>query len=251
MAMHFPATLVKFPVGYTERRATFYLATEEYLAGRVGHGDYKTADGQAALLFTWLLSPTVVIGRNQVAENELDLKFCHEKGIDVVRRKSGGGAIYADRNNIMTSLVTEGGAVEPLFKEYSVTMADALKSMGAPAVVSGRNDVIVDPPPFTQGLARGKVCGNAFYHLASSNVIHGTVLYDTDFDMMMGALRPPVEKLERHGVESVRQRVALLKDYLAFGVNELKERIEETLTHNSFTLSTDDINEIEKIEKQY
>lgn len=234
---HFPALLVKFPDGCEGRRATFFLAAEEYIAGWGSGGCY---------LFTWQLSPTVVMGRNQVAENEVDIAFCHEHNIDVVRRHSGGGAIYADRGNIMISLITEAGPVEPLFKEYSIRIADMLTAFGATAEATGRNDVVVEGSNGSNG---GKVCGNAFYHMTHSNIVHGTMLFDTDFDMMMGALRPPIEKLKRHGVESVRQRVALLKDYLPFGVTELRGKIEENLTAGIIPLTDKDIKEIEKIEQ--
>ena len=244
---HFPATLVVFPEGCNARRAAFYLAAEEYLAEII----QKCNTG--CYLFTWILAPTVVFGRNQVLTNEINLEFCRNHNIDVVRRKSGGGAIYADGGNIMISLITEGGPVEPLFQEYSQKIAEMLTCFGAPASATGRNDIIVGPqrPKNIGSKSTGKVCGNAFYHLANSNIVHGTMLYDTDFEMMTGALIPPTEKLKRHGVESVRQRVALLKDYLDFGLEGLKNRIESYLTNNIFELTEKYILEIERIEQWY
>ena len=110
MEQHFPACFVELP-SYTEhRRAPFYLAAEEYIAQTLPVDNY---------LFSWQLGPTVVMGRNQVAHQEVDLDFCRREGIDVVRRKSGGGAIFADSRNIMWSLITGEGAVEPLFVEYA------------------------------------------------------------------------------------------------------------------------------------
>lgn len=246
-ANHFPATLAVFPEGCNARRAAFYLAAEEYLAETI----QKCNTG--CFLFTWILSPTVVYGRNQVLQNEINLEFCRDHNIDVIRRKSGGGTIYADGGNIMISLITEGGPVEPLFQEYSQKIAEMLTSFGAPATATGRNDIIVEPqsPDIMGSKSAGKVCGNAFYHLANSNIVHGTMLYDTDFEMMMGALIPPTEKLKRHGVESVRQRVALLKDYLTFGVEELKNKIEGYLTSNVLELNETDVLEIERIEQWY
>lgn len=244
---HFPATLVAFPEGCNVRRAAFYLAAEEYLAGLSRKYDKRS------LLFTWIIAPTVVYGRNQTAENEINLSFCEKHHIDVIRRKSGGGAIYADRGNIMISLITEGGPVETLFSEYSNKIAEMLISFGAPAIATGRNDIMVQPEDsgVTTIQNSGKVCGNAFYHLSNSNIVHGTMLYDTDFEMMTGALIPPTEKLKRHGVESVRQRVALLKNYFTFDIEKLRRKIEDYLTDNVYVLTETDVLEIESIEQWY
>ena len=114
---HFPACYVAFPEGYEFRRAAFYLAAEEYVARTLPEGNY---------LFTWRLRPTVVMGRNQVAHQEIDLDFCRQHGIDIIRRKSGGGAIFADERNIMVSLITGAGPVESLFAEYSRCVSDCL-----------------------------------------------------------------------------------------------------------------------------
>ena len=106
----FPACYVELPTSCEGKRAAFYLAAEEYIASALPEDNY---------LFSWQLGPTVVMGRNQIAAAEIDLDFCMAEGIDVIRRKSGGGTIYADRGNIMLSLVTGRGAVEPLFKQYA------------------------------------------------------------------------------------------------------------------------------------
>ena len=230
---HFPACYVAFPEGYEFRRAAFYLAAEEYVARTLPEGNY---------LFTWRLRPTVVMGRNQVAHQEIDLDFCRQHGIDIIRRKSGGGAIFADERNIMVSLITGAGPVESLFAEYSRCVSDCLCALGAPTSVSGRNDIVLEG---RDGLAGGKVCGNAFYHLSDRNIVHGTMLFDTNPELMDGALHPDVSKLKSAGVKSVRSRVALLKDYLPFGVERLQEALRERLTHITVELSEADVRAIE------
>ena len=82
-------------------------------------------------LFTWQIKPTVVIGRNQNAYAELDVDFCKQEGIDIIRRKSGGGSIFANEGNVMTSLVTGKGAVEQLFREYADNVSASLRALGA------------------------------------------------------------------------------------------------------------------------
>jgi len=234
MTKHFPACYVLFPKEARRRRAPFYLAAEEYIAQTFAEGDY---------LFSWQLAPTVVMGRNQVAHQEIDLDFCRREGIDIVRRKSGGGAIFADRGNVMWSLITGEASVETLFAEYASEVARALCKLGAPAEVSGRNDITLR--------GGGKVCGNAFYHLPHRNIVHGTMLYDTNSRLMQGALHPDKAKFEAKGVKSVRSRIALLKDYIPSGVDALREKLRPLLTDQEVLLSEKDIFQIEQLEQSY
>lgn len=231
----FPACFVELPSSTEGRRVAFYLAAEEYIAYALPEDVY---------LFTWQLSPTVVFGRNQVLHRELDVDFCRREGIDMIRRKSGGGCIYADRGNIMISLVTGGGPVEPLFREYARCVADGLQQLGAPVEVSGRNDIVLK--------GGGKVCGNAFYHQVRRNIVHGTMLYDTDHRRMMGALTPDRSKLKSAGVASVKSRVAVLKDVLGgMGVDELRRRLRVMLCNRSVVLTDADVAKIEAMEQEY
>lgn len=231
----FPATFVALPQGYEEERAPFYLATEEYLAMHFPEGNY---------LFTWQLSPTVVMGRHQDAQLEIDQNFCRAEGIDIIRRKSGGGSVYADKGNIMTSLITGEGSVEQLFKEYAQGMASCLNALGANVEVSGRNDIVL--------AGGGKICGNAFYHLANRNIVHGTMLYDTNTRLMSGALTPERAKLLSKGVKSVQSRVSLLKDTLSgIGIEELRRHIRTYLTNDTIVLDENDIRAIREIEATY
>lgn len=232
---HFPATYINFPSGYDSRRAAFYLAAEEYIASTMPEGNY---------VMTWQIASTVVMGRNQDAKTEIDLPFCRKEGIDVIRRKSGGGSIYADMGNIMTSLITGSGAVEPIFAEYSEVMAECLRALSANVEVSGRNDIRM-----SEG---GKICGNAFYHLSNRNIVHGTMLYDTDARLMCGALTPERAKLQSKGVKSVESRISLLKDAIPkTDMKKLQEHIRKHLTNSSVMLSEEDIRHILEIEAGY
>ncbi len=231
----FPATHIQFPPGCEGRRAAFYLAAEEYIAAALPEGSY---------VMTWQIAPTVVMGRNQDAGAEIDLAFCRAEGIDVIRRKSGGGSVYADLGNIMTSLITGCGAVESIFAEYSTTMAECLAALGAKVEVSGRNDIRL-----ADG---GKICGNAFYHLPNRNIVHGTMLYDTDPRRMRGALTPERAKLQSKGVKSVESRISLLKDAIPqVTIQELRNHICRQLTNGNILLSPDDIDRIQEIETGY
>ena len=178
------------------RSLAFYLAMEEYVAGEV----------EDEAFFVWRVEPTVIFGRNQVLENEVNLEYCREHGVDIVRRKSGGGCVYSDLGNIMISYVSRRGDVSEVFDRYMTALTEALRALGVPAGKSGRNDILVDGR---------KVSGNAFHQLPDRSIVHGTLLYSTDLEALTEAIRPPVEKLQRHGVESVRQRVMNLSEYVA------------------------------------
>ena len=219
-----------------ERSLAFYLAMEEYVA--------KISEGES--FFVWRVSPTVIIGRNQDLEAEVNLEYCRSHDVKVVRRKSGGGCVYSDMGNIMISYVSERGEVSEVFERYLSALTTCLRSLGLDAEKSGRNDVLV------QGR---KVSGNAFHQLPDRSIVHGTLLYDTDFDALETAIRPPVEKLVRHGVASVRQRVENLKTYLdqarVSSAEDLVEYLVRYFTDGEIVLTEADVRSIENLESHY
>ena len=217
-----------------QQRLVFFLAMEEWLAK---HEDEA--------FFIWQSAPTVICGRNQIAEAEINLKWCREHGIEWYRRKSGGGCVYSDSGNLMLSYITATENAAEAFTRYLDKLVDVLNSLGVPAERSGRNDILVDGR---------KVSGNSFYSVAGTgkSIVHGTLLYDTDFDNMTNSITPSETKLSGHAVESVRQRVTLLKDYLHdMTVPELKTYIVDSFCDSSRTLSEDDVQEIKSIEQGY
>ena len=215
------------------RRLSFYLAMEEYVARRIDEQD---------LFFMWQVEPSVIFGRNQLIENEVNLKFCRERGIKTYRRKSGGGCVYADMNNVMFSYITKDEAVGFTFNRYINMVMLVLQNLGVDAKASGRNDVMIGDR---------KVSGNAFYHIPGRSIVHGTMLYDTDMVNMVGAITPTDEKLLSKGVASVRQRIALLKDYINLDIEQFKTFVRNNLCQGEIVLNEEDIRGIEEIEKDY
>ena len=215
------------------RRLSFYLAMEEYVARRIDEQD---------LFFMWQVEPSVIFGRNQLIENEVNLKFCRERGIKTYRRKSGGGCVYADMNNVMFSYITKDEAVGFTFNRYINMVVLVLQNLGIDAKASGRNDVMIGDR---------KVSGNAFYHIPGRSIVHGTMLYDTDMVNMVGAITPTDEKLLSKGVASVRQRIALLKDYINLDIEQFKTFVRNNLCQGEIVLNEEDIRGIEEIEKDY
>ena len=219
-----------------ERSLAFWLAMEEFVA--------KSVDEEA--FFVWRVAPTVIIGRNQVLEAEVNLDYCRRNGVKIVRRKSGGGCVYADRDNIMISYVSRRGDVAEIFERYLSALTSYLCSLGLKAEKSGRNDILVEGR---------KVSGNAFHQLPDRSIVHGTLLYNTDFDALEEAIRPPVEKLLRHGVASVRQRVGNLRDYLdpaiIGSIHALESHLVDYFSDGTLSLSADDLCVIEEMASAY
>ena len=211
----------------------FYLAMEEYIAREFPVQDY---------FFMWQVGPTVIFGRNQLLENEVDVAFCRDNGIEFYRRKSGGGCVYADEGNIMLSYITPDINVNFTFSRYMLMVEHALQRLGITAKTTGRNDILIDGK---------KVSGNAFYRLPKCSIVHGTMLYDTDIDAMVNATTPSAAKLKSKGVESVRQRVTTVKEYISLSLNEFKKSLRELLCDATMVLGDDDIRAIEKLSQEY
>lgn len=215
------------------KRLSFYLATEEFLARHYPAEEY---------FFMWQVNPTVIFGRNQLIENEVNMKYVKDNNIEFYRRKSGGGCVYADFSNIMFSFITPNFNKDFVFTTYLNKVAKILQDLGLNAQVSGRNDILVD------GL---KVSGNAFYQVNSRSVVHGTMLYNTDLSVMVKAITPDNEKLISKGVDSVRKRVTNVKDHLNISIEEFKQFIRDNICDEEIILTSDDILKIEKIEETY
>lgn len=222
-----------------QRSLAFYLAMEEYVA--------RKYDVEA--FFVWRVDPTVIIGRNQDLEAEVNMEYCASHGVHIVRRKSGGGCVYADKGNIMISYISRRGDVTAVFDRYLSSLTVCLRSLGLPAEKSGRNDIMI---------GERKISGNAFHQLPDMSIVHGTLLYDTDMDALETAIKPPVEKLQRHGVASVRQRVRNLSDMIPksghealLSVEALENYIVSHFCEDEIILDADDIKAIEQLESAY
>lgn len=215
------------------RPLAFYLAMEEYVARNLDFDD---------AFFMWQVEPTVIFGRNQLISNEVNLDYCRHHGIATYRRKSGGGCVYADMGNVMLSYVTSDTNVGMTFNRYINLVTLALVRMGIDARATGRNDILI---------GGRKVSGNAFYHLKNKSIVHGTLLYDTNMENMEHSLTPSTPKLASKGVASVRQHIALLKDYTPLTLAQVMEHIRSTVCGSEFTLPTDAITKISEMEQEY
>ena len=215
------------------RRLSFYLAMEEYVARHLGERD---------AFFMWQVGPSVIFGRNQVAAGEVNIGYCREHGIGMYRRKSGGGCVYADRDNVMLSFITADGDVGFAFNRFVTMLRLVFSKLGIDAVATSRNDIMIGDR---------KVCGTACYRVADRNIIHSTMLYDTNMEHMLNAITPGEQKLRRQGVASVRQRITLLKQHTQATLDEVKAVVRQTLCDGELTLTAADVAEIERVEQTY
>ena len=215
------------------RRLVFYLAMEEYVARYMEEDD---------CFFMWQSDPTVIFGRNQLIENEVNMDYCRAHGIQTYRRKSGGGCVYSDRSNIMFSYIAKDERVNFTFNRYINMLVLVLHKLGVNAQASGRNDILIDGK---------KVSGNAFYHIPGRSIVHGTMLYDTNMEHMVGSITPNNEKLLSKGVESVRQHITLLKDHLDITIEDFKTFVRQHLCDREMMLDEEAVRKIEEIEQEY
>lgn len=219
---------------HSQRRLPFYLAMEEWAARTLPSADY---------FFSWRVNPTVICGRNQEMDKEVDMDYCRSKGIDVVRRRSGGGCVYADHDNFMFSYVCPGDEVTNTFSRYTTMIASSLRQLGMEASATGRNDIVISGK---------KVSGNAFYHLPGRCIVHGTMLYDFNPEVMGKAITPSRAKLESKAVKSVQSRVTSLRaEGIQLTPEDFETQMISMMCESEIILTEEDLKAVEEIEKTY
>ena len=213
----------------------FNLASEQYLL--------DTKDENIFML--WRNSPAVIIGKNQNAYAELDVDYVEKNKIKVVRRLTGGGAVFHDTGNVNFTFITRSGDQHPLdFAKFTEPIINALKSLGAENVyLSGRNDIM---------LGDVKISGNAQTSYNGRTLHHGTLLYSADLSMLAGALKTDPDKIRSKGIKSIRNRVGNIKNSLStpLETEEFMEYIENYVSkENGATVKSFTENDVRSIQK--
>jgi lipoate-protein ligase A len=175
----------------------FNLALEEHFLAET--------DAEAVIL--WRNSTSVIIGRNQNASEEVNLEYVRERDIPVIRRQSGGGAVFHDLGNVNFTIIKETGRGDFNNYEYfTKPVIGYLETLGVRAELQGRNDLVI---------SGAKFCGNAQAYRGGRIMHHGCILYSADFSGLAGALAPRDIKFTSHGVKSVRKRVTNIADHMS------------------------------------
>lgn len=182
--------------GITDPRIN--LAIEEYAL--------KNLDINETYLLFYINEPSIIIGKNQNTIEEINTEYVDENGIHVVRRLSGGGAVYHDLGNLNFSFITkDDGESFHNFLKFTEPVIEALKKLGVHAELSGRNDITAEGR---------KISGNAQFSTKGRMFSHGTLLFDSEIDSVVSALKVKKDKIESKGIKSIRSRVANISEFL-------------------------------------
>ena len=195
----------------------YNMALDEYCLERFPLGE--------TVFYLWRNSPSVIIGLNQNVYSEVNLPYLESKGIRLARRVTGGGAVYHDLQNLNYTIVGRSSDLERDYPGYLRYVLDALRSLGVPAEINGRNDITVDGR---------KVSGYAKRVYKDRLMVHGTLMYDVDIATLTEALSVPGSKLDAAGIASVRSRVGNLSGYLPqfADIMEFRDALENILSRN-------------------
>jgi lipoate-protein ligase A len=194
----------------------YNLAFEEYV--------FKNLDFNEEFVLLWRNGPSIIVGKNQNTVEEINMEYVKENNINVVRRVTGGGAVYHDLGNLNFSFIAKADSSEKIdFKTYNVPIIKALEKIGVNCELSGRNDLVIDGKKFS-GIAQSIIKGRVLNH--------GTLLFDSKLETLSKALNVKRDKIESKGVKSVASRVTNIKPYVEDDINVLE--FKQVLLNNIF-----------------
>ncbi|NEZ76067.1 lipoate--protein ligase [Clostridium botulinum] len=220
----------------------FNLALEEYLL--------KNVDIKEDYFILWQNEPTIVIGKHQNTLKEINMNFVKDNNINVVRRNSGGGAVYHDLGNINFTFITKYDEKHLLdFKTFTNPVVYSLGKLNVKAELSGRNDILIDGR---------KISGNSQHIYKDRFLHHGTLLFNSELENLVKALNVDNDKILSKGIESIKSRVTNIKEHVKEDIfmEEFKEILIENIfiwnksSLKEYNLTSDHINEIEKLMKE-
>lgn len=183
----------------------YNLAFEEYC--------FKNLPRDEDYVFLWINGPAIIVGKNQNTIEEINSDYTKENDIKIVRRITGGGAVYHDLGNLNFSIIQNVDGVAKIdFGKINIPIVKSLEKLGIMAELSGRNDITLDGKKFS-GIAQS---------VHKKRVLnHGTILFDTDLTVLSNALNVKQDKIESKGVKSVKSRVTNIRPYLTDDVDIL------------------------------
>ncbi|PLR86691.1 lipoate--protein ligase [Bacillus sp. V33-4] len=225
--------------GITDPRIN--LAIEEYAL--------KNLDINETYLLFYINEPSIIIGKNQNTIEEINTEYVESKGIHVVRRLSGGGAVYHDLGNLNFSFITkDDGESFHNFKKFTEPVIAALQKLGVNAELSGRNDIVAEGR---------KISGNAQFSTRGRMFSHGTLLFKSEIEHVVSALNVKKDKIESKGIKSIRSRVANISEFLAdpISIEQFKDLLLKNIFSNEedipqYKLTEDDWKKINQISEE-
>lgn len=209
--------------------------------------EYVISQMEEEAFILWRNQPSILIGRNQNTLSEIHTDFVKEKGIQVVRRLSGGGTVFCDLGNINFTFITRKTGDSNGFEKFASPVIAALRSLNIPAEFTGRNDIVIEGKKFS---------GNAQYHLQNKLLHHGTLLYSGDLAALSGALKSKPLKFKDKSVKSVASRVTNIAEHMEKPMDVLEFRaylrdfiMAENHIETVYELTETDLLAIEKIQR--
>ncbi len=227
-------------INNTSTNAYFNLAMEEYFLKNTNED----------IFMLWRNESAIIVGKNQNTLSEINYEYVKQNKIKVVRRQSGGGAVFHDLGNINFTFISCNDNSFSDFKRFTMPIIDALKNLNIQAEFSGRNDLLIDNQKFS---------GNAQYNYKNKVMHHGTLLFSSEINDLSSALKVKPSKFIGKSVESVKSRVTNIANHLEQDMtvlefkNYLMNFINSKYENNClYQLSEEDINEINKlVEEKY
>ncbi|MGI6225399.1 MAG: lipoate--protein ligase [Peptococcales bacterium] len=217
----------------------YNLALEEYVT--------KSLQTDGSIILLWQNAPSVIIGRFQNTVEEINAQYIKANNINVVRRITGGGAVYHDLGNLNFSFIEKTDTQSIDFRKYNERIVQALGKLGVKAEHNSRNDIAIDGKKFS---------GNAQYIYRGKVLHHGTILFNSKLEDVQAALNVNPEKFTSKAVKSVRSRVTNVYDYLdkPVSIKEFKEILLTTLFNGhpikEYQLTASDLEQINKLKKE-
>ena len=187
--------------------AHYNLALEERIFNEHRDGDF---------FMLWRNKSAVIVGQNQIIENEVDVSYAEANGIQIVRRMTGGGAVYHDLGNVNYTFIAKQAEKFGDFLEFALPIIEFLRLLGVEAKHIGNNDI---------GIGDRKISGGAQAVRGEYILHHGTLLFDTDISVLERVLTPDPAKLSGKGIQSIRSRVCNVSEYVPMTRDEFWEKI--------------------------
>ncbi|ERJ11510.1 lipoate--protein ligase [Haloplasma contractile] len=220
----------------------FNLALEEYVL--------KQLDSDEDFILLWQNEPSIIIGRNQNTIEEINSEYVKENSVNVVRRISGGGAVYHDSGNLNFTFVTKNLKNNlNNFRKFTEPVINLLNELGAKAEFSGRNDITVEGK---------KISGNAQTYHKNKMFHHGTILFNSELEEIVNVLDVKLDKIKSKGIKSIRSRVSNILPYLdePITVKEFQDKLLKYILKTNdveshiYELSAEDIEAINQLMKE-
>lgn len=209
---------------------------------------FENLDRGSSYCMLWQNHNSIIVGKNQNTSAEINIPYVNEHNISVVRRLSGGGAVYHDLGNLNFTFIKDTDKKDKIdFTGFCEPIQKALVSLGVPAMISGRNDMTIEGK---------KISGNAQYSKHNRTMHHGTLLYDSDLDMLSNALNVTNDKIESKGIKSVKSRVANIRPFMKTDMpikefwTSLKKYLFSSINMEEYKLTGAEQAEVDRLKEQ-